>query len=78
MSASLIVANPAVMLGKPVVAGTRITVEHILERLAGGDSIDDLLQSHPRLTRQGVVAAIEYAASAVRTTRDEPIGRLAA
>lgn len=78
MPAPLIAADPSVMLGKPVIVGTRITVEHILERLAGGDSIDDLLQAHPRLTRAGVVAAIEYAATAVRTTRDEPLGRIAA
>lgn len=78
MPSTLVASDPAVMLGKPVVAGTRITVEHILERLAGGDSIEVLLQSHPRLTREGVVAAIEYAASAVRTSREEPLGRAAA
>ena len=78
MPASLIVSDPTMMLGKPVVAGTRITAEHILERLAGGDGIEALLQGHPRLTREGVVAAIEYAATAVRTSRDEPLGRIAA
>lgn len=78
MPSPFITADPAIRLGKPLVAGTRITVEHILERLAGGDSIESLLQSHPRLTREGVVAAIEYAASAVRTTREEPLGRAAA
>ena len=78
MPNSLIVADPAIMLGKPVVAGTRITVEHILARLAGGDSIEALVEGHPRLTHEGVVAAIEYAAAAVRTSRDEPLGRIAA
>lgn len=43
-----IIADPAVMLGKPVVSGTRITVESILERLAAGETIDQLLESHPR------------------------------
>ena len=78
MPTALIAADPSVMLGKPVVVGTRITVEHILERLACGDSIADLLQRHPRLTLEGAVAAIEYAATAVRTARDEPLGRIAA
>jgi uncharacterized protein (DUF433 family) len=50
-----------VMLGKPVVRGTRITVEFILEKLAAGISIEDLLEDHPRLERQDVLAALEYA-----------------
>lgn len=44
------------MLGKPVIAGTRITVEYILEELAQGQSIDILAESHPTLTREGVQA----------------------
>ena len=53
-----ITAAPNVMMGKPVVAGTRLTVEHILDELAGGLSIEDLLASHPRLTRDDVQAAL--------------------
>lgn len=56
----LIVSNPAVMLGKPVVAGTRITVELIVEELAAGASVDQLLESYPRLTRAAVQAALTF------------------
>ena len=52
--------NPAVMLGKPVVKGTRITVELIVEKLKHGASIEDLLDAHPRLTREGIQAAIDF------------------
>jgi uncharacterized protein (DUF433 family) len=55
-----IVADPAVMLGKPVVSGTRLTVESILERLAAGETMDQLLDAHPRLTREGVLAALAW------------------
>ena len=66
MSENLIVSDPNVMMGKPVVAGTRITVEHILEELGGGQSIEELLDGHPRLTRQAVLAALSFAAKALR------------
>ena len=67
MSEPMIVADPNVMMGKPVVAGTRITVDHILEKLGGGESIDMVLESHPRLTREGVLAALRFAAGALRS-----------
>jgi uncharacterized protein (DUF433 family) len=66
MNTGLIQSNPAVMMGKPVVAGTRITVESILEELAAGESIDQLLDAHPRLTRPAIFAALEFAADALR------------
>jgi uncharacterized protein (DUF433 family) len=47
------------MMGKPVVAGTRITVELILEKLAAGETMEQLLEAHPRLTREGIQAALE-------------------
>ena len=53
--------NPAVMLGKPVDKGTRIPVYLILEKLETGGSIEQLLDAHPRLTREDIQAAIEYA-----------------
>jgi uncharacterized protein (DUF433 family) len=53
------------MLGKPVVAGTRITVEMILRKLGAGESIEQLLDSHPRLTREAILAALEFAADAL-------------
>ena len=65
MATPLIQSDPDVMLGKPVVRGTRITVEMILRKLSCGESIEQILESHPRLTREAVQAALEYAADAM-------------
>ena len=54
--------NPQVMFGKPVIRGTRITVELILRKLAGGKSIDDILRDHPRLMIEDIYAAAAFAA----------------
>jgi uncharacterized protein (DUF433 family) len=62
----MIVSDPKVMMGKPVIAGTRVTVELILEKLGSGESIEAVLESHPRLTREGVLAALRFAAQALR------------
>ena len=66
MDGELIQSDPAVMMGKPIVAGTRITVEFILEKLSAGETIDQILEAHPRLTREGVLAALSFAAQALR------------
>ena len=57
MTGELIQSDPAIMMGKPVIAGTRITVELILEKLAAGETIEHLLEAHPRLTREAIHAA---------------------
>jgi uncharacterized protein (DUF433 family) len=62
----LIESDPAVMMGKPVITGTRITVESILDRLGAGESVDDVLKANPRITREGVLAALSFAAEALR------------
>ena len=67
MGEPLIVSDPRTMLGKPVVAGTRITVEHILDELAGGRTFDELLDAHPHLTREAILAALAYAADTLRS-----------
>jgi len=54
--------NPKVMIGKPVIRGTRVPVELILRKLSEGATEDDLLEAHPRLTRADIQAAIGYAA----------------
>lgn len=59
--------DPEVMLGKPVIRGTRITVEILLEKLASGASIDDLLADYPALARDDVLAALAYARQVVGT-----------
>ena len=66
MDSELIRSDPAVMMGKPVVAGTRITVELILEKLSAGETIDQILEAHPRLTREDVLAAMDFAAQVPR------------
>jgi uncharacterized protein (DUF433 family) len=73
MDANLIISDPKVMMGKPVVAGTRITVELILEKLAAGESPEQLLDAHPRLTRDAIHAALAFAARALRADVVYPI-----
>jgi uncharacterized protein (DUF433 family) len=54
--------NPAVMLGKPVIRGTRIPVELVIRKLGEGATEEDLLDAYPRLTREDIQAALVYAA----------------
>lgn len=61
------------MMGKPVVAGTRITVESILERLGAGETPEQIVAAHPRLTQQAVLAAVTFAAQALRADVVYPI-----
>ena len=69
-----IVSDLAVMMGKPVVSGTRITVELILEKLATGESMEQLLEAHPRLTKPAILAALQFAAGALRADVLYPLG----
>lgn len=59
--------HPGVMLGKPVVRGTRITVEILLEKLAAGATTEEILADYPDLEREDVLAALAYARQAVST-----------
>lgn len=58
--------NPKIMMGKPVIKGTRITVEQILENLSESNSIDDVLLAHPHLTKDQIHAALSFAAQSIR------------
>lgn len=60
-----------VMLGKPTIRGTRITVELLLRKLSEGDTIQDLLAAYPHLEREDVLAALSYGAEAI--SREELI-----
>ncbi|HLC15293.1 MAG TPA: DUF433 domain-containing protein [Thermodesulfovibrionia bacterium] len=62
----LIISDPAIMMGKPVVRGTRITVELILEKLSAGETIEQILESHPRLSQEAVKEALAFAAEALK------------
>jgi len=73
-----IISNPSVMMGKPVVAGTRITVELILEKLAAGETVEQILEAHPRLTREAVQAALAFAAEALQADVVYPVAGEAA
>lgn len=68
-----IVSDPEVMMGKPVVAGTRITVEMLVEKLAAGRSMEEILDAHPRLSREDVLAALSFAAQALRADVVYPV-----
>lgn len=57
----MIEVNPRIMMGKPVIAGTRITVELILEKLAAGETTEQVLAAHPRLTPDAISAALAFA-----------------
>ena len=57
--------NPEIMLGKPVIRGTRVTVELLLRKLSEGATEDSLLEAYPHLTREDIKAAIAYAADTI-------------
>lgn len=66
MEKKVIISDPAIMMGKPVIAGTRIAVELILEKLGAGETVDQVLEAHPRLTREAIQTALAFAADALR------------
>jgi len=72
--------NPKVMMGKPVIRGTRITVELILPKLTEGATEGDLLDAYPRLTRADIRAAVTFAADTIahqKTLTIEPLRKRA-
>jgi len=66
MNTPRIISDPSIMMGKPVIEGTRITVELILTRLGEGRSVDEIVAEYPHLRREQVTAAIDYARALVR------------
>jgi len=77
MSHPQIISNPNIMMGKPVIKGTRITVEHILEQLADGRTIGEILTAHPHITVEDIRAALIYAAESVRFDHTYPLDQAA-
>jgi len=69
----VVVSDPGVMLGKPIIAGTRMTVELILELLSSGATTEDILSEYPHLTRASVNAALAFAADALQSDRVYPL-----
>jgi len=66
-----IVSDQKIMLGKPVIKGTRITVELILKKLSEGMTIEKLLEAYPHLTKEDILAALSYSADVI--SREEII-----
>jgi uncharacterized protein (DUF433 family) len=75
MEEPLIISDPKIMVGKPVIKGTRITVELILNKLAAGQTVEQILEDYPHLTREGIRAALEFAAKSARLVRVYPIDK---
>lgn len=78
MSLPAIVSDPKVMLGKPVIEGTRITVELVLERLAAGETHEQIQTAYPHLPEGSIAAALEYALDTVRNEVIVPLERRSA
>jgi uncharacterized protein (DUF433 family) len=70
---NMIEISPQIMMGKPVIRGTRLTVEMILESLAAGETIENLLESYPRLTNDAVKAALSFGADLLKGEKIYPI-----
>ena len=73
MQAAYVQSDPRVMMGKPVIAGTRITVELLLDKLAAGETIPQILEAHPALSEEAVRAALAFAADALRADVVYPV-----
>ena len=68
-----ITSDPNVLFGKPAIKGTRIAVELILDELAGGTTVDELLEAYPRLDREAIYAALAFAADTLRAEVTYPL-----
>ncbi|WDN90947.1 hypothetical protein BuS5_03918 [Desulfosarcina sp. BuS5] len=77
MYEKFIQSEPSVMMGKPVITGTRISVELILEKLAAGETFEQIIDAHPRLTMDAIQAALGFAAKALKADVIYPISRVA-
>ena len=73
MQTNRIEINPEVMLGKPVVAGTRIPVELVLRKLGEGATTADLLSAYPKLTERDILACFVYAANTIAHEESMPL-----
>jgi len=77
MTQQHVVSDPKIMMGQPVISGTRITVDLILEKISSGESFEQVLAAHPRLTREGIQAALNFAREALRADVIYPIAESA-
>lgn len=70
--------NPAVLVGKPIIKGTRISVELILDRLADGWTMEDVLVSYPHISREDVLAALSFASELFKEETFVAVGKVTA
>lgn len=68
-----IISDPNIMMGKPVIKGTRITVENILERLGNNETIEEILEEYTHLSHESILAALTFAAQALKADVVYPI-----
>lgn len=73
MKTQRIIIDPKIMVGKPVIKGTRITVEQVLKLLAQGETTEQVLANYPHLTREDVRAALRYATDIVEEEKVFPL-----
>jgi uncharacterized protein (DUF433 family) len=78
MTTAAIVSDPNILCGKPCIAGTRISVELVLEELGAGMSVEDFLTQYPHLNREQVLAALTFAARAMRLDAVYPVAGISA
>lgn len=63
---SYLESNPKVLYGKPIIKGTRIAVDLILEKMAAGDCIDELLDAYPKISQDAIYACLAFASQAIK------------
>jgi len=68
-----IVIDPKVLVGKPLIRGTRLSVEFILDLLANNWTIDQILEEYPQLEREDIIATLKYAAEMVKEEKVYPL-----
>jgi len=68
-----ITLNPKIMVGKPVIKGTRLTVQYILNLLAHGATVDEILQEYKGLTKEDILACLLYASETLEDTTFMPL-----
>ena len=71
-----IIIDPEIMVGKPIIKGTRITVELVLRLLAQGEKMNEILEAYPHLEREDIYAVLGYAEEIVEEERIMPLSRI--
>ncbi|MDO9453746.1 MAG: DUF433 domain-containing protein [Stagnimonas sp.] len=70
-----VTVNPDILVGKPIIKGTRISVELLLDRLGDGWSMEEILESYPHIKREDVQAAVKFATELFKEERFEAIAK---